>query len=104
MAGRTQLIFAGEYTSAEDAAWHTDHFCCWLCDAPLAGRQYTPIDGQPHCLDCYQRKYGKVHLVDNWLSFSYRPSPTVDFIVNHLPKLSLAARLVVPNLTLGNQT
>ena len=55
-----ELIFAPEYTSAEGAVWHMDHFCCWLCDTPLAGRQYTPIEGQPHCLDCYQKKYGKV--------------------------------------------
>ena len=55
-----QLIFASEYTSAEGATWHTNHFCCWLCDVPLAGKQYTPVDGQPHCLDCYQKKYGKV--------------------------------------------
>lgn len=55
-----ELIFAPEYTSAEGASWHMDHFCCWLCDTPLAGHQYTPIDGQPHCLDCYQKKYGKV--------------------------------------------
>lgn len=55
-----ELIFAPEYTSAEGASWHMDHFCCWLCDTPLAGHQYTPIEGQPHCLDCYQKKYGKV--------------------------------------------
>lgn len=55
-----QLIFATEYTCAEGASWHTNHFCCWLCDGPLAGLQYTPVDGQPHCLDCYQKKYGKV--------------------------------------------
>jgi len=54
-----ELIFAPEYTSAEGATWHTDHFCCWLCDTPLAGHQYTPIEGQPHCLYCYQKKYGK---------------------------------------------
>lgn len=55
-----QLIFAPEYTSADNASWHTNHFCCWICDTPLAGKQYTPIEGQPHCLDCYQKKYGKV--------------------------------------------
>jgi hypothetical protein len=57
-----ELIFAPEYTSAENASWHMDHFCCWICDTPLAGHQYTPIDGQPHCLDCYQKKYGKVQI------------------------------------------
>jgi len=54
-----ELIFSPEYTSAEGAIWHTNHFCCWLCDTPLAGHQYTPIEGQPHCLECYQKKYGK---------------------------------------------
>lgn len=56
-----KLIFAPEYTSAEGANWHTNHFCCFLCDTPLAGHQYTPIEGQPHCLGCYQKKYGKVY-------------------------------------------
>lgn len=60
-----ELIFAPEYTSAEGASWHMDHFCCWLCDTPLAGHQYTPIEGQPHCLDCYQKKYGKVYNINN---------------------------------------
>lgn len=55
-----KLIFAAEYTQAEGANWHMNHFCCWLCDTPLAGKQYTPVDEQPHCLDCYQKKYGKV--------------------------------------------
>lgn len=54
-----ELIFAAEYTSADGANWHTNHFCCWLCDTPLAGHQYTPIEGQPHCLNCYQKKFGK---------------------------------------------
>jgi hypothetical protein len=66
-----ELIFAPEYTSAEGASWHMDHFCCWICDTPLAGHQYTPIEGQPHCLDCYQKKYGKVLL---------KPSPLYGMI------------------------
>ena len=32
-----ELIFSAEYTGAEDSFWHIKHFCCWLCDSPLAG-------------------------------------------------------------------
>eukprot|EP00116_Pleurobrachia_bachei_P009540 sb/3469802/ len=34
-----QLIFAKEYTLAEDRNWHIDHFCCWECDSPLGGQR-----------------------------------------------------------------
>jgi len=55
-----ELIFAPEYTGAEDKTWHIRHFCCYLCDRPLAGHKYIPVDGQPHCLLCYRKHYGKV--------------------------------------------
>jgi len=55
-----ELIFATEYTGAEDRVWHLKHFCCYLCDSPLAGHKYIPVDGQPHCLACWQREYGKM--------------------------------------------
>ena len=55
-----ELIFALEYTGAEDKVWHLKHFCCWECDRPLAGHKYISVDGQPHCLHCYQTKHGKV--------------------------------------------
>jgi len=54
-----ELIFSAEYTGAEDKFWHIRHFCCWLCDSPLAGQQYIPVNGQPHCLSCWQGKHGK---------------------------------------------
>merc|ERR550519_1555129 len=55
-----ELIFAAEYTGAEDQHWHLKHFCCWICDRPLAGHKYIPVDGQPHCLMCWQATHGKV--------------------------------------------
>jgi prickle len=55
-----ELIFSAEYTGAEDSFWHIKHFCCWLCDSPLAGQKYIPVEGQPHCLACWQVHHGKV--------------------------------------------
>jgi len=55
-----ELIFSAEYTGAEDSFWHIKHFCCWLCDSPLAGQKYIPVEGQPHCLGCWQLHHGKV--------------------------------------------
>ena len=54
-----ELIFSSEYTAAEDRFWHLKHFCCWVCDLPLAGHQYIPVDGVPHCLQCWQDRHGK---------------------------------------------
>ena len=56
-----ELIFANEFTGAEEKIWHLRHFCCWECDKPLAGHKYVPDEnGQPHCLYCFQQKHGKV--------------------------------------------
>ena len=57
-----ELIFATEFTGAEEKHWHLKHFCCWTCDRPLAGHKYIPVDGQPHCLLCWQKKYGRVRI------------------------------------------
>ncbi|KAK3927045.1 Prickle-like protein 2 [Frankliniella fusca] len=54
-----ELIFVNEYTVAEGQAFHVKHFCCFECDEPLGGKQYVPKEGQPVCLPCYERKYGK---------------------------------------------
>merc|ERR1711915_920748 len=48
-----ELIFSREYTGAEDRFWHFKHFCCFLCDIPLAGHKYIPEAGMPHCLACW---------------------------------------------------
>jgi len=55
-----ELIFATEYTGAEDQYWHLKHFCCFVCDSPLAGHKYIPVNGQPHCLNCWQNVHGKI--------------------------------------------
>jgi len=54
-----ELIFSAEYTAAEDRYWHVKHFCCWICDMPLAGHKYIPVEGMPHCLKCWQSQHGK---------------------------------------------
>ena len=56
-----ELIFAEEYTKAEGRFWHVTHFCCWICDSPLAGKKYVPgTVGQPHCQDCWNKSFGKM--------------------------------------------
>ena len=56
-----ELIFASEYTGAENRVWHLRHFCCYECDKPLAGHKYIPGDnGHPLCLMCFQAKHGRV--------------------------------------------
>ncbi|XP_076376455.1 testin LIM domain protein [Megalopta genalis] len=54
-----ELIFLREYTVAEGHNYHVKHFCCWDCDIPLAGKQYTTENDRPLCLPCYQRTYAK---------------------------------------------
>ena len=54
-----ELIFAEEYTHAEQADWHISHFCCWECDMLLGGKRYIAKEGKPYCLDCYTLKFGK---------------------------------------------
>lgn len=55
-----QLIFVRMYTIAEGHNYHVKHFCCWDCDKPLAGQQYTQDENdRPVCLPCYQQNYAK---------------------------------------------
>ena len=49
------------FSGAEKKSWHLKHFCCYDCDRPLAGHKYIPVDGQPRCIECYQKKHGKVN-------------------------------------------
>ncbi|KAL3122989.1 hypothetical protein niasHT_008371 [Heterodera trifolii] len=37
--GCDELIFAREYTFAEEKSWHLEHFCCLGCDRHLSGHQ-----------------------------------------------------------------
>ncbi|XP_055599147.1 uncharacterized protein LOC129748525 [Uranotaenia lowii] len=56
-----ELIFTKEYTAAEGATFHIKHFCCYHCDAPLAGQQYVPDEksNMPLCLNCYDTYFAK---------------------------------------------
>ncbi|XP_076276590.1 testin LIM domain protein isoform X2 [Lasioglossum baleicum] len=54
-----ELIHLREYTVAEGHNYHVNHFCCWDCDVPLAGKQYTTENDRPLCLPCYQKTYAK---------------------------------------------
>lgn len=56
-----EIIWSKNYTSAEGSSYHIKHFCCYHCDIPLAGKQYTPDDetNMPLCLDCYDKYYAE---------------------------------------------
>ncbi|XP_055621903.1 uncharacterized protein LOC129765526 [Toxorhynchites rutilus septentrionalis] len=56
-----ELIFTKEYTAAEGATFHIKHFCCYHCDAALAGKQYVPDEksNMPLCLTCYDTYFAK---------------------------------------------
>lgn len=55
-----EIIWSKEYTSAEGSSFHIKHFCCFQCDKPLAGKQYTPNESNmPLCLDCYDKYYAE---------------------------------------------
>lgn len=56
-----EIIWSKEYTSAEGSSFHIKHFCCYHCDTPLAGKQYTPDNqtNMPLCLDCYDKYYAE---------------------------------------------
>jgi len=55
-----ELIFAKEYTQAEECFWHLKHFCCWHCDEPLGGKNYVPHDNQPVCISCYEKTFANI--------------------------------------------
>ena len=42
-----ELIFAAEYTGAENNVFHLKHFCCYECDQPLAGHMVALIFEKP---------------------------------------------------------
>ncbi|CAB3405704.1 unnamed protein product [Caenorhabditis bovis] len=58
-AGCDELIFANEYTFAEEKSWHFDHFACYKCDFKLGGSRYMTRDDNPYCLDCYLKHFAK---------------------------------------------
>ncbi|KAH7729250.1 PET domain-containing protein [Aphelenchoides avenae] len=58
-SGCDELIFAREYTFAEDKSWHVDHFCCFGCDRHLCGLEYVSRDDRPFCLSCFMDRFAK---------------------------------------------
>uniref|UniRef100_A0A158P9V9 Testin n=1 Tax=Angiostrongylus cantonensis TaxID=6313 RepID=A0A158P9V9_ANGCA len=58
-AGCDELIFAREYTFAEEKSWHFDHFACFKCDFRLGGHRYMTKNEQPHCIDCYMKYFAR---------------------------------------------
>ncbi|KAL5014191.1 hypothetical protein ScPMuIL_008461 [Solemya velum] len=55
-----EMILAREYTQAENQSWHVQHFCCWYCDAALAGRRYIAKNSNPYCIACFDRIFSKM--------------------------------------------
>ncbi|CAJ0929171.1 unnamed protein product, partial [Mesorhabditis belari] len=58
-SGCDELIFANEYTWAEEKSWHFDHFACFKCDFKLGGHRYMTREEQPYCLDCFVKHFAK---------------------------------------------
>ncbi|XP_071521992.1 uncharacterized protein [Panulirus ornatus] len=56
-----ELIFGNSWTRADGFDWHIHHFCCNMCDTPMAGQRYVPDkDGYPYCLPCYMAYLAKM--------------------------------------------
>ncbi|XP_068207816.1 uncharacterized protein [Palaemon carinicauda] len=56
-----ELIFGNSWTRADGFDWHINHFCCNVCDTPMAGQRYVPDDkGYPYCLPCFMSCLAKV--------------------------------------------
>ncbi|XP_042234416.1 uncharacterized protein LOC121874352 isoform X3 [Homarus americanus] len=56
-----ELIFGNSWTRADGFDWHIHHFCCNVCDLPMAGQRYVPDkDGYPYCLQCYMSCLAKM--------------------------------------------
>nr|XP_045581201.1 uncharacterized protein LOC123744999 [Procambarus clarkii]XP_045581202.1 uncharacterized protein LOC123744999 [Procambarus clarkii]XP_045581203.1 uncharacterized protein LOC123744999 [Procambarus clarkii] len=56
-----ELIFGNSWTRADGFDWHIQHFCCNVCDTPMAGQRYVPDkDGYPYCLPCYMACLAKM--------------------------------------------
>jgi len=52
-----EIILYGEYVKAGDQCYHVQHFCCWICDAELSGKQHLVEAQQPLCIACYNNKF-----------------------------------------------
>uniref|UniRef100_A0A1I7ZJN0 Prickle-like protein 2 n=1 Tax=Steinernema glaseri TaxID=37863 RepID=A0A1I7ZJN0_9BILA len=58
--GCDELIFANEYTLAEEKTWHFEHFSCFGCDLQLGGHRYLVKNEHPYCINCYMNKFARV--------------------------------------------
>ncbi|MPC16263.1 Testin [Portunus trituberculatus] len=55
-----ELIFGDSWTRADNFNWHIHHYCCYMCDTPLAGQRYVPDkNGFPYCLPCHMAYQAK---------------------------------------------
>ncbi|XP_078063721.1 prickle-like protein 2, partial [Mustelus asterias] len=54
-----EIIFSTECTVAEGRHWHVRHFCCFECEAPLAGLRYVMKGSQPFCFTCFEAVYAE---------------------------------------------
>ncbi|XP_067880487.1 5'-nucleotidase domain-containing protein 2 isoform X3 [Heterodontus francisci] len=54
-----EIILADECTVAEGRHWHMKHFCCFECEAPLAGQRYVMKQSQPFCFTCFESLYAE---------------------------------------------
>ncbi|XP_067880489.1 5'-nucleotidase domain-containing protein 2 isoform X5 [Heterodontus francisci] len=69
-----EIILADECTVAEGRHWHMKHFCCFECEAPLAGQRYVMKQSQPFCFTCFESLYAEycdscgehIGLVEDW--------------------------------------
>eukprot|EP00042_Codosiga_hollandica_P043977 m.425937 g.425937 ORF g.425937 m.425937 type:complete len:698 (-) comp56683_c1_seq50:1481-3574(-) len=53
-----ETIHEKEFIFEGGKAWHMRHFCCELCDTALTGsNSFVPIDGLPHCFECYATNF-----------------------------------------------
>ncbi|XP_063861720.1 LIM domain-containing protein 1-like isoform X3 [Scylla paramamosain] len=55
-----ELIFGNSWTRADNFNWHIHHYCCYVCDTPLAGQRYVPDKNSfPYCLPCHMAYQAK---------------------------------------------
>uniref|UniRef100_UPI00398E650C prickle planar cell polarity protein 3-like n=1 Tax=Pristiophorus japonicus TaxID=55135 RepID=UPI00398E650C len=54
-----EIIFADACTEAEGRHWHMKHFCCFECEAALAGQRYVMKESRPYCFACFEALYAE---------------------------------------------
>lgn len=46
---------SGTHLTALDADWHPEHFCCIVCQQPIAEDRFLVFEGQPCHATCYEK-------------------------------------------------